>query len=110
MTKTIIRRGDIFYIDFDKNRKDIDKCRAALICSNDLLNEYSESVMVAPITSNLHKIYSFEYIINCDDMDGKIMFDQIRSISKSRILNKIHSLSDQNMKQVDIIIRQILGI
>jgi mRNA-degrading endonuclease toxin of MazEF toxin-antitoxin module len=45
--------------------------------------------MVAPITSNLKKIYSFEYALkNHPQITGKVMLDQMRSIDKSRLGKK----------------------
>ena len=110
MKKTNIRRGDIFFIDFDKEQSDMLKTRTALICSHDLLNENASRIIVAPITSNLSKIFSFEYVIKNEYIQGRIMFDQVRSISKSRVLNKIYTLSLSDMNQVDMILKQILGI
>lgn len=110
MTKTNIRRGDIYYIDFDKDKNDISKARAALICSHDIINEFSSRVIVAPITSNMSKLYSFEYVIKNELIHGRIMFEQLRSISKSRVLNKIYSFTEQDINQVDAILRRILGI
>ena len=110
MTKTNIRRGDIFLIDFDKDKKDMFKTRAVLVCSHDILNEYGPRIIIAPITSNMSKIFSFEYVLKNEYVEGRIMFDQIRSVPKSRILNKLYTLSIKDMNQVDVILKQILGI
>ena len=110
LRKMDIRRGDIFFIRFDKDKKNISETRAALICSNDIVNEYAQRIVVAPITSNLTRIYSFEYVIKNEFLEGRIMFDQIRTIDRTYVLNKIHSLSLRDMNQVDMILKQILSI
>ncbi len=91
MKQTIIKRGDIFWVDFDPSKAtEIQKTRPSLVCSHDVLNENFKRIIVAPITSKLNKIYSFEYSIkNHSDVKGKIMLDQMRSIDKSRLGKKI---------------------
>lgn len=112
MKQMLIKRGDVFWVDFDPARAtETQKTRPALICSHDILNENSSRIIVAPITSNLKKIYSFEYAINSPTgLKGKIMIDQMRSIDKSRLGKKIKTLSLKEMQEIDIIIKFILGI
>ena len=112
MKQTPIRRGDIFWVDFDPAKaSEIQKIRPALVCSNDIMNEHSNRVIVAPITSNLKKIYSFEYEIAAHtEIKGKVMLDQIRSIDKSRLGKKLNSLSITEMHEVDLIMKFILAL
>lgn len=112
MSNSSIRRGDIFWVDFDPAKaSEIQKTRPAFICSHDILNGNSSRVIVAPITSTLKKIYSFEYEIkNHPELLGKIMLDQIRSVDKSRLGKKIGSLTLKEMSEVDSIIKFVLGL
>lgn len=108
----LIKRGDVFWVDFDPSKAtEIQKTRPAFVCSHDILNENSSRIIVAPITSNLKKIYSFEYAIKgFDGLEGKIMLDQIRSIDKSRLGKRISCLSLKEMQEIDAIIKFVLGI
>lgn len=112
MKQTLIKRGDVFWVDFDPAKAtEIQKTRPAIVCSHDILNENSARIIVAPITSNLKKIYSFEHAITgLAGLDGKIMLDQMRSIDKSRLGKKIGALSLKEMQKIDIIIKFVLGI
>ncbi|MDP1880034.1 MAG: type II toxin-antitoxin system PemK/MazF family toxin [Parachlamydiaceae bacterium] len=112
MKKTLIKRGDIFWVNFDPAKAtEIQKTRPAIVCSHDILNENSSRIIVAPITSNLKKVYSFEYEIkNHAHLEGKIMLDQMRSIDKSRLEKKIGTLSLKEMQEIEVIIKFILGI
>ena len=112
MKQMRIRRGDIFWVDFDPSKaSEIQKTRPSLVCSHDIMNENSSRVIVAPITSNLKKVYSFEYSIkDLSDVQGKIMLDQMRSIDKSRLGKKIGSLSIKDMQEIDLIIKFVLGL
>lgn len=107
-----IRRGDIFWVDFDPSKAtEIKKKRPALVCSHDVLNENSSRIIVAPLTSNLKKLYSFEYAIKHNSLlEGKVMLDQMRSIDKSRLGKKIDTLSLKEMQEIDLIIKFVLGI
>src|SRR5438105_3795272 len=106
------RRGDIFWVDFDPSKAtEIKKKRPALVCSHDILNENSPRIIVAPITSNVKKVYSFEYHIpHHANVEGKIMLDQMRTIDKSRLGSKIGELTVKEMLEIDIIIKFVLGI
>lgn len=112
MTKMIIKRGDLFWVDFDPSKAtEVQKTRPSLVCSHDILNENSSRIIVAPVTSNLKKVYSFEYPLdNHSDVKGKIMLDRMRSIDKSRLGKKIGSLSLKEMQEIGDIIKFILGI
>jgi len=112
MSRTNIKRGDIFWVDFDPSRgTETRKKRPALICSHDDMNENSNRVIVAPITSNLKKVFAFEYAItNYSFVNGKAMFDQLKAVDKSRIESKIGSISFKEMNEVDIIIKMVMGL
>jgi mRNA interferase MazF len=112
MKQTNIKRGDIFLVDFDPSKvTEIQKTRPSLVCSHDILNENSTRIIVAPITSNIKKIYSFEYKIhNHPDVEGKIMLDQMRSIDKFRLGSKVGSFSMREMQEIDVIIKFLLGL
>lgn len=112
MKQTLIKRGDIFFVDFDPSKgTEIQKRRPSIILSHDLINEHSTRVIVAPITSNLKKVYSFEYaIIGKSFVSGKIMMDQMRSIDKSRLSERLGNLSVKEMQDIEHIIKFVLGL
>lgn len=111
MALTVIR-GDIFWVDFDPSKAtEIQKIRPALLCSYDILNEHSTRIIVAPITSKLNRVYSFEYaLLHHSFVKGKIMLDQVRSIDKSRLGKKIGSLSIREMNEIEEILKLVLGL
>lgn len=112
MKQTIIKRGDVFWVDFDPSQAtEVQKTRPSLVCSHDILNENSSRVIVAPITSKLKKVYSFEFVIkDHSQVVGKIMLDQLRSIDKSRLGKKVGNLTMKEMQEIDVIIKFILGV
>lgn len=112
MKQTIIKRGDIFWVDFDLSRATkVKKIRPSLVCSHNTLNDNFSRIIVAPITSNLKRVYSFEYSIKDHlAVKGKIMLDQMRTIDKSRLGNKIGSVSLKEMHEINEIIKFVLGV
>ncbi|MEK6880474.1 MAG: type II toxin-antitoxin system PemK/MazF family toxin [Nanoarchaeota archaeon] len=100
----MVRRGDVFSITMPTQNI---KTRSALIISNDIMNENSSYVLIAPINLNKTTIYSFEYVIK--DY-GKIMCDQIRPILKCQLKEKLFDVSIKDMAQIDLILKRLLGI
>lgn len=112
MIRMNIKRGDIFWVNFDPSTgTETRKKRPALVCSHDDMNENSNRVIVAPITSNLKKVYAFEYaIIDHSFINGKAMFDQLKAVDKSRIESKIGSVLLREMNEIDKILKMVMGL
>ena len=112
MKQTNIKRGDIFWVDFDPSTgTEIRKRRLALVCSHDDMNQNSNRIIVAPIISNLNKVYTFEYAITgYSFVNGKVMIDQIKCVDKIRLGTKIRSIALKETNEVDLIIKFVLGV
>ena len=91
------------------------KIRPVLVIQNDILNYNSPTTIVAPITS---KLYSEEYPNNVSVSAGEgglrvnstILLNQIKTISKKRIIKKIGALDNELMRKVDFAIKVSLGL
>ena len=56
-----IKQGDIFWVNFDPTvGAEAKKVHSAVVVSNNVNNEYSPIVSIAPITSNVTRVYTFE--------------------------------------------------
>lgn len=87
-------RGGIYYADLDPTiGSEISKKRPVLVISHNSNNKYSDTVTILPITSNTNKIFPFEVLILKEysglQKDSKIQCHQIRTISKTRIIDKV---------------------
>ena len=111
-----IKRGEIILVNFDQViGKEQGRTRPAIVIQNNISNAYSPTTIVAPITS---KIYSKEFptnvqIFSADSglkKESTILLNQIRTIDKSRVINRIGSLKDTEIKKVDLAIKVSLGI
>ena len=103
----IIRRGDIFYADLSPViGSEQGGIRPVLIVQNDVGNKYSPTVIAAAITSQINKaklpthieIDALEYGLMKDSV---ILLEQIRTIDKQRLREKIGHLDDDSMINVN---------
>ena len=106
------KKGEIYLVNFDITiGHEVKKKRPALIISNNIHNQYSPLVTVAPLSSNVNKVYPFQVYISKGmaglNDNSKIMIVQLRSIDKRRLLNKIGTIENKKiLEKVDRIIRE----
>ncbi len=109
-------RGEIYWVKLDPViGSEIAKTRPALIVSNDVGNQYADRVIVAPISSgNTEKIYPFEVLVPAGEAGlgkaSKVLLDQIRTVDKQRLGNKIGALTGERMEEVNRAIRRSLAV
>jgi mRNA interferase MazF len=103
----IIKRGDIFYADLSPViGSEQGGVRPVLIVQNDIGNKYSPTVIAAAITSQINKaklpthieISAQEYGLQKDSV---ILLEQIRTIDKKRLRERIGHLDDELMEKVN---------
>ncbi len=109
------RRGEIYWVKLDPAvGSEISKTRPAVIISNDTGNQYSDRIIVAPLTSKgLDKVYPFEVKVTAEDginSVSKVLLDQIRTIDKSRLGKQIGNLNNKKMEEVNKAIRVSLDV
>jgi mRNA interferase MazF len=88
-----MKQGDIYLVSLEPTlHTEIGKTRPALILSIDEMNEHSPRVIVAPVTSNISKIYLHDVFVPKGEggliKDSKVMLDQLRSIDKLRLTER----------------------
>ena len=102
-----VRRGDIFYADLSPViGSEQGGVRPVLIVQNDVGNKYSPTVICAAITSQINKAKLPTHIeIDCQQYtlvkDSVILLEQVRTVDKKRLREKICRLDDGLMKKVD---------
>lgn len=103
----IIKRGDIYYADLSPViGSEQGGVRPVLIVQNDIGNKYSPTVIAAAITSQINKaklpthieISALEYGLLKDSV---ILLEQIRTIDKKRLRDKIGHLDEELMDRVN---------
>lgn len=117
-----IRRGDIFYADLSPViGSEQGGLRPVLIVQNDVGNKYSPTVIAAAITSRLSKNKLPTHIDVCRNdtsdlqtfglaKDSVILLEQIRTLDKKRLKEKMGHLDERLMKQVNDAITISFGL
>ncbi len=105
-----IERYGIYYADLNPAiGSEIKKIRPVVIVSQDEMNKYLETVVVCPLTSKLHPQWRSRIQIKCAKKNAEIAVDQIRTISKQRLKNKIDRLSESKAAQLRKLITDMYG-
>lgn len=103
----VIKRGDILYADLSPViGSEQGGVRPVLVIQNDIGNKYSPTIIVAAITSQINKAKLPTHVeINAAEYgiikDSVILLEQIRTIDKKRLKEKVGHLSEEMMKKVD---------
>jgi mRNA interferase MazF len=103
----LIRRGDIFYADLSPVvGSEQGGVRPVLIIQNDIGNKYSPTVIASAITSQINKAKLPTHIeLNAKSYgipkDSVILLEQIRTIDKKRLREKVGHLDDELMEKVN---------
>lgn len=113
---TNIRRGDIFYADLSPVvGSEQGGLRPVLIIQNDVGNRYSPTVIAAAITSRMGKTRLPTHIdIHADRVglakDSVILLEQVRTLDKRRLKEKMGHLDGATMTQVNNAIAVSFGL
>ena len=111
-----LKRGDIVLAKLDPViGSEQGKTRPAVVIQNDIGNEFSNTTIIAPITSKpLFKQIPTNVEIDSTNSPLKekstILLNQIRVVDKSRILKNYGKVSPRKMKEVDEAIMISLGL
>lgn len=116
MTVVIIRRGDIFYADLSPVvGSEQGGVRPVLIIQNDIGNKYSPTVICAAVTSKMNKAKLPTHI----ELEAQrynlmknsvVLLEQIRTIDKKRLREKISHIDTELMVKVNEAIRVSLSV
>lgn len=111
-----VKRGDIYYADLSPVvGSEQGGLRPVLIIQNDVGNRYSPTVIAAAITSKMSKAHLPTHIdIYAEQVglakDSVILLEQIRTIDKRRLKEKMGHLDDKLMSSVNSAIAVSFGL
>lgn len=112
-----LKRGEIYRVTFDPTvGHEIKKTRPALVIQNDIGNRYSPLTIVAAITSKVSPVpYPVEVVIEPTSTNGlgvrsAIRLDQIRTVDRQRLIQRLGQIDRSIMTKVDEAIRISLGL
>ena len=102
-----IRRGDIFFANLNPViGSEQGGLRPVLVLQNDIGNTYSPTTIVAAVTSKIKRAKLPTHVELAGshyhlDRDSVILLEQIRTIDKQRLREKIAHLDEEAMARVD---------
>lgn len=103
-------RGEVWRVAFDPSvGGGIRKTRPAVVVSNDVANAAFNRVQVAPLTSDVDRFYPAEAYVALNNEQRTAMADQISTISKLRLRDRLGRLGNSDTTSVDRAIRLQLG-
>ena len=111
-----VKRGDIYYADLSPVvGSEQGGLRPVLIIQNDVGNRYSPTVIAAAITSRMGKSKLPTHIdIHADKVgltkDSVVLLEQVRTLDKRRLKEKMGHLDDSMMNAVNNAIAVSFGL
>ena len=111
-----VKRGDIYYADLSPVvGSEQGGLRPVLIIQNDIGNRYSPTVIAAAITSRLSKTHLPTHIdIYAEQVglakDSVVLLEQIRTLDKRRLREKMGHLTQAQMQEVNTAIAISFGL
>lgn len=112
----MVRRGDVYYADLSPViGSEQGGVRPVLIVQNNIGNRFSPTVIVAAITAQIQKAKLPTHVeIDAEshgfDRDSVVLLEQIRTIDKQRLTDKITHLDDDIMGEIDEALQISLGL
>ena len=96
-----IQRYHLYWANLDPTQgSEINKTRPVLVVSPDAMNKRLDTVVICPLTSQLHPTWASRVACDCAGKPSEVAIDQIRTVSKSRLLQEIGHIDTQAAEQV----------
>jgi mRNA interferase MazF len=110
-----LRRGQVVWVDLDPARgSEASGRRPALVVSSDENNKFMPTITIAPLTSSVKKLYPFEVFIEGLEIglakDSKVQVQQIRTLSRERVVEAVGTAGATTMLLVNEAIKLHLGL
>lgn len=115
MVNNEIKRGELYYADLSPVvGSEQGGVRPVLIVQNDVGNKFSPTVIAAAITSQINKAKIPTHIeVKASEVglpkDSVVLLEQLRTLDKRRLKEKIGALDIKKMKMVDSALLISLG-
>ena len=99
-----VRKGEVYTYRVSRRETEgteLMKTRLGVIFSTDFLNRWKKRFVIIPLTSKkIEKIYNYEAPTLVNNIKGKALLDQVRTVNKSRLLKYEGKLTKKEMKEI----------
>ena len=112
----IVKRGEVYFADLSPVvGSEQGGVRPVLVLQNDIGNRFSPTVIVAAITAQIQKAKLPTHVeISAEkygfERDSVILLEQIRTIDKQRLTDKITHLDNNMMEKINKALEISLGL
>lgn|SRR5690625_570197 len=112
----IVQRGEVYFADLSPVvGSEQGGVRPVLVIQNDIGNRFSPTVIVAAITAQIQKAKLPTHVeIKAEkhgfERDSVILLEQIRTLDKQRLTDKITKLDAETMKKINHALEISLGL
>lgn len=104
------KRYDVCWAALDPVKgAEMAKTRPVVIVSLDILNERLQTITVCPLTSQLHPRWRTRLQVRCGGAQSEIAVDQIRTIARSRLGERVDTLSEAEATALRRLITELYG-
>lgn len=103
-----VKQYEIYWVNLDPTiGKEIKKTRPCVILSPDDMNEFIGTVIVAPFTTTIRS-YPSRVKFNLNGTASMIALDQIKTLDKARLQDKVGKLNALTVTLVKKVIEEML--
>ncbi len=105
----VVKRFDVFLVNLDPAiGVEIQKTRPCLVISPDEMNEYIQTVILAPMTT---KGRSYPSRVSCrfEHKEAHIVLDQIRTVDKRCLLKRLGSIDSATQQLVTSVLADMFA-
>ncbi len=105
----VVKRFDVFLVNLDPTiGSEIKKTRPCAVISPDEMNRYINTVIIAPMTTQ-GKAYPTRVACKFQGKQGMVVLDQIRTVDKTRLVNKLGRIDTKTQSEVLKILEEMFA-
>ena len=105
-----MKQFEVYYANLDPTvGAEIKKTRPVAIISPNEMNDYIRTVIIAPITSQLHNTIPTRVAIKIEGKISYVVLDQIRTIDKKSLYNFVCNLTLEEQDNVRNVILEMFA-
>lgn len=106
----MVKRFEVYLVNLDPTQgKEIKKTRPCLVISPDEMNRYIATVIVAPMTTRGRE-YPTRVSCQFQNKQGQVVLDQIRTVDKSRLIQKLAEIDIDLQIEVSSILSEMFAL